>query len=480
MRLQSGDGKEEIVILGAGPAGIAAAYAIAASGKAGVRVVERAGRVGGNAGSFLEEGIWCDFGSHRLHPSTEPEILDKLKDLLGEDLLLRPRHGRIQLAGRWVHFPLKLGDALTSLPLPFALSLITDIFLKPFRRSSASAATFSSTLLKGLGPTICRYFYFPYVEKLWGLKPEALAVKLAERRVSGSSVGKILTKMLRMLPGLRGKTTGRFFYPRQGFGQISEVVAEAALSTGAKLSLDTDILRIDRVGSAVAAVVVESGDGTQQSYAATKVLSSIPVTALVQLIQPEPPKDVLEAARAIRFRGMILVYLFLETDQFSEYDAHYFPELSIPISRMSEPKNYSASSEPEGLTVLCAELPSDPGDHWWSLSDQALGEELAGWLAGVGLPVKASVRKTITRRLRHAYPVYDLGYEENFKRVDAWLDTIDGLVCFGRQGLFAHDNTHHAFAMAYALADCLDHHGGFDSVKWREYRKMFERHTVED
>jgi len=459
---------------------MAAAHAIAGSGKASVRVLDQADRVGGNAGSFFEEGIWCDFGSHRLHPSTEPRILDELKCLLGDDLLLRPRHGRIYLAGRWVHFPLKLGDALKSLPLPFSASLISDILQKPFRRSTAPAATFSSTLLSGLGPTISRSFYFPYVEKLWGLKPEALAVKLAERRVSGSSVGKILTRMLRMLPGLRGETTGRFFYPRKGFGQITDVVSTAAQSAGAKLSLETKILRIERVGSSVAAVVASRGDGAPQSYAASQVLSTIPVTALAKLIRPKPPTEVLEAAEAIRFRGMILVYLFLETGQFSEFDAHYFPELSIPISRMSEPKNYSASSEPEGLTVLCAELPADPGDRWWGLSDQELGEELVGCLASVGLPVDAPVRKTITRRLRHAYPVYDLGYEENFRRVDAWLQTIDGLVCFGRQGLFAHDNTHHAFAMAYAVADCLDENGGFDSCRWNEYRKAFERHTVED
>jgi protoporphyrinogen oxidase len=177
---------------------------------------------------------------------------------------------------------------------------------------------------------------------------------------------------------------------------------------------------------------------------------------------------------------MILIYLFLEQDQFTEFDAHYFPELSIPVSRMSEPKNYSNTKEPRGLTVLCAELPCDPGELYWEMSDDELGARFCEWLGGVGLPVKAKVRKTLTRRLGHAYPVYDLGYEEKFRVMDSWLAGIDGLLTFGRQGLFAHDNTHHAFAMAYGAADCLLPDGVLDRSEWVKRRREFESHVVED
>ena len=472
--------KPKIEILGAGPAGIAAAFALARRGGVEIEVIERAPVIGGNSASFRLEGIWCDYGSHRFHPVADPQVLADVKAIMGADLLLRPRHGRIRLGGRWIHFPLKPLDALLKLPKTFRLSLLADSIFGRFRPKSAGPRTFRSVLLDGLGPTISENFYFPYVKKLWGLEPDELAVRLAERRVSGSSIGKILMKMLRMLPGLKGKTTGRFYYPRKGFGQIGERMAEEAQRAGARFSTATEIRRIEREGNRVNAVVLAGADGVEQRRETDQILSTIPLTALVRLIDPPAPPEVQAAAAAIRFRGMILIYLVLETDRFTEFDAHYFPELSIPISRMSEPKNYSAATEPEGLTVLCAELPADPGDAHWQLSDEELGKRLCEWLARVDLPVRVPVRRCETRRLAHAYPVYDLDYERHFNTIDEWLLGLDGLLVFGRQGLFAHDNTHHAFAMAYGAADCLDAAGRIDRGRWAAYREAFSHHTVED
>jgi protoporphyrinogen oxidase len=177
---------------------------------------------------------------------------------------------------------------------------------------------------------------------------------------------------------------------------------------------------------------------------------------------------------------MILIYLVLDQDHFTEFDAHYFPETEIPISRLSEPKNYSKVSEPVGRTVLCAELPCSPADDVWQQSDEELGQLVREALALAGIPIQATVLEIVTRRLRQAYPIYPQGYEVHFDRLDAWLGRIDGLLTFGRQGLFAHDNTHHALYMAYAAAECLGVDGRFDQLRWREYRQIFASHVVED
>lgn len=473
-------GKTSYTILGGGPAGLMTAHLLARDTDAEITLIDRAPRLGGNAGSFQVEGITTDYGSHRFHPAAEPEVMAEVKALLGDDLLLRPRHGRIRLGGRWIHFPLKLGNALKSLPLPFAVSLIRDMVTGPLRRAPDGPETFSSVLLKGLGPTISKNFYFPYVRKLWGLDPDHLAVKLAERRVSGSSVTKILMKMARMLPGLRSETTGRFYYPRKGFGQICQTMEQSARQNGTDIQLETGIERIERDGNTVTAVVTKGKNGQETRHEGSQILSTIPLTALLGAMDPPPPTAVVEAARAIRYRGMILIYMVLETGQFTEYDAHYFPELSIPISRMSETKNYNNVTAPEGLTVLCAELPCDPGEEWWDMSDEELGQAFCSWLGGVDLPVNVPVKTVITRRLSHAYPVYDIDYADRFETVDGWLESLDGLVNYGRQGLFAHDNTHHAFAMSFGLADCLSPDGTFDRQKWAQYREKFSHHVVED
>ena len=158
----------KIRILGAGPAGVAAAYALTKKGGANVEILERAPVAGGNSASFLLDNIWCDYGSHRFHPVAEPAVLADVQEVLGDSLLLRPRHGRIRLGGRWIHFPLKPLDAILRLPKLFAARLMADSLLKPFRQKSSAPRTFKTVLYDGLGPTIAENFYFPYVRKLWG------------------------------------------------------------------------------------------------------------------------------------------------------------------------------------------------------------------------------------------------------------------------------------------------------------------------
>lgn len=470
--------RPRIAVLGGGPAGLGAAWRLAKDGKAQVDLFEAAPRLGGNAGSFEAEGVYCDFGSHRLHPASDPQILDDIQSLLGEDLLLRPRHGRIRLKNAWIHFPLKPVDLATRLPPVFAASLLYDAATAKLRAPKAATETFGSVLLGGLGRTMCESFYFPYMKKLWGLGPDDLAPTLAKRRVSGSSLPKLVRKILSALPGLKSPTTGKFYYPRGGYGRISEAIGDAARDSGAALHLNTRVEKIEIADNRAQSVTVRRGDVVERR-AVDAVWSTLPLTLLVKAAGDAAPEAARRAADAIRFRGMILVYIVLDSDQYTEFDAHYFPELSIPISRLSEPKNYSAVSAPKGKTILCAELPADPGDKFWSMDDASLGAALYSWLGDCGLPQSARLIGAFTRRLPHAYPVYDVNYEAHFETLDNWISGVEGLLTFGRQGLFAHDNTHHALAMAYGAADCLQN-GVFDHKKWARYREDFQSHVVED
>lgn len=471
--------RPNLVILGAGPAGTGAAYQLTRKGVANATVLEQRDVVGGNAGSFDLDGLRVDYGSHRLHPACDPEILECIRGLLGDDLLIRPRHGRIRLRGHWIHFPLKPVDLLLHLPKSFTFGVIADVMRKLTPRSLGSPETFASILERSLGRTICRDFYFPYARKLWGLSPDHLSVTQARRRVSASSLSKMLRKVAASVPGLKPPGAGRFFYPRHGYGQISERLFQAAQSTGAKFLFGARVTAVECEGNRVTAVRYQR-NGKEDRISSPHVWSTLPLTLLVNYIRPGPPAEVLSAASQIEFRGMILIYLVLEQKQFTEYDAHYFPEEAIPISRLSEPKNYGCASSPSDCTVLCAELPSSPSSPEWAMTDDELGEATCTWLAQAGLPVGSPVRKVVTRRLRQAYPTYRAGYEEHFAIVDNWVGQLEGLLTFGRQGLFAHDNTHHALYMAFAAVECLGPDGGFDTERWREFRKIFETHVVED
>jgi len=442
-------------------------------------VLEQASSVGGIAGSFQLEGVYCDHGSHRLHPAVDPAILRDLQSLLGEDLRLRVRHGRIRLQGRWIHFPLKPLDLLLRLPKRFAFGVSADLVRKVLPHGTQGPETFASVLERGLGRTICREFYFPYARKLWGVAPEELAPTTAKRRVSGSSLGKMFGKVLSQVPGLKPPRAGKFFYPRRGYGQLSECLAEAAQKAGAEIVFGARVTSIERQGNRITAVRYQK-EQKEHVLPTQHLWSTLPVTLLVRLMRPEAPPEVLESANSLCYRGMVLVYLVLDQDQFSRFDAYYFPEESMPVSRMSEPKNFFGLQEPRGMTVLCAELPCNPGEPYWESSDEELAKKLCAWLEAVGLPVRAPIRRVHTRKLRQAYPVYRSGYEEHLARIDQWIEKLDGLLHYGRQALFAHDNTHHALYMAYAAVDCFGADGTFDDQRWQEFRRVFETHVVED
>ena len=465
-----------VAILGAGPAGLGLAYRLARRGAFQVTVLERGESVGGNAGSFQLCGMRVDYGSHRLHPSCAPEILDDLKNMLGDGLLDRPRHGRIRIRNKWVHFPLKPLDLAVHLPPSFLAGVVTDSLLKPVRPGRGD--TFAGVIEAGLGKTICRDFYFPYARKIWGLDPAALDGEQARRRVSAGSLSKMARKVLQAVPGFKRKTSGRFYYPKDGFGSISEAYARAAVQSGAKLKLLSSVAAVETIGGRVRAVKT-LGPAGEEWVMADRVCSTLPVSQLLRLLQPAPPDAVLNAASSLQFRAMILIYLVLETERFTEYDAHYFPNSEIAITRLSEPKNYGLAGFP-GRTILCAELPCSVDDAIWRASDPELADTVRRALDTAGIPVRSRVAGVFSRRLPHAYPIYLRGYKEHFEQMDAWLSGVGGLVSFGRQGLFAHDNTHHALAMAYALDECLNEDGSFDSQRWAQHRIEFQQHVVED
>ncbi|HPV76936.1 MAG TPA: FAD-dependent oxidoreductase [Gemmatimonadaceae bacterium] len=469
-----------ILILGAGPAGLGAALQLHRRGRGHATVIEQHAIPGGNASSFPFGGQRLDYGSHRLHPSSDPDILADIKGLLGDDLLDRPRHGRIRLRGKWIHFPLKPADLLLRLDKGFAISSSVDMARKALGLTGTPDDNFAGVLWNSLGPTICRDFYFPYARKIWGLEPEKLSAVQARKRVKASSFGGLMKKVFGALPGLKKPGTGRFFYPRQGFGQICDAYAAAAQQQGASILYSHRVEQVipPSTDRAPWTVLARGEHGTEQLQG-DYLWSTIPITAVASAYQGEIPASVPAAAAAIRYRAMILVYVQLDVEQFTEYDAHYLPEAGVKITRLSEPKNYRDAVPPTGKTVLCAELPCEVDDEVWRLDDAALGRLVAADLQTVGLPLARPPIAVFTRRLKQAYPIYLTGYQEHFNALDQWADSLPRFLTYGRQGLFAHDNTHHALRMAYAAVECMGA-AGFDEGRWREYRRDFETHVVED
>ncbi|MGH8969112.1 MAG: protoporphyrinogen/coproporphyrinogen oxidase [Actinomycetes bacterium] len=461
-----------IVVLGGGPAGLAAAWRAALAGHPAT-VLERADRVGGMAGSFEVAGVRVDHGSHRLHPATPPRLLADLRGLLGDDLQTRPRNGRLRVAGSWVSFPLRAGELARVLPAAMLARVAGETVTAPLRRRGEPS--FAASLRKGLGPTLYDQLYAPYAEKLWGLPGERISADQAAKRVTADTPWKVAARMLRVGRGA-GSGQGRVFhYPRRGFGQIVDALAQAATDAGADIRLGAEVTAVEHRADGV---LVRTGDGG--TVAAARAFSTLPMPLLARLADPGPPDGVVADAARLGFRAMVLVYLVHEGGRWSPYDAHYLPGPETPVTRISEPANYRVSADdPADPTVLCAELPCRVGDAVWSAADDDLADLVENGLRVTGLP---AVRRggVHVRRLPFVYPVYEVGYESHLAGLDRWAGSLPSVTTFGRLGLFAHDNTHHALAMAYDAVTALRDDGGLDGSSWAAARNRFATHVVED
>ena len=337
----------DLVILGAGPAGVGAAYRTARAGHR-VVVLERAPGPGGAAASFELDGIRVDHGSHRLHPAIDPRILGDLRGLLGDDLQRRPRNGRIHLEGRWIRFPLRPADLARRLPPSFAAGVAVDAATAWARRPRAD--TFAETLRAGLGPTMCQRFYFPYARKLWGLDPDELAGEQARRRVSAGSPGRLLARVARGRPPRRPLV----LVPQ---GRLRDHL-RAPGRRGRRRRGRAALPDRGRAGRARP----RGGDGHPGRRGAAGGPAGVvdrPPAHPGQDDRPGPAPAVLEAAGQLGFRAMVLVYLVLDGGRYSDYDAHYLPDPGTPVTRVSEPAQLPRRrrpAEPDGALRRAALL----------------------------------------------------------------------------------------------------------------------------
>lgn len=426
-------GSFDVVVLGAGPAGLGAAWE-AARGGARVLVVEREEACGGLCRTHERDGFRFDMGGHRFI-TADRDLLDRVVRLAGDDLLLAERTSEVALLGRRFRYPLELRDLVTNLPPGLAARAVASWLrarLSPRRRP---AETFEEWAVERFGRVLYDLFIGPYTAKVWGEDPGQLSTEWAAQRISLLDLGEAARALLPRLRARRDATprthARTFLYPRLGMGQLFERIAEESARLGAVVLTRARTRALERDGARVTGLVLDTVDGPARAGAGW-VLSTIPLPDALALALGDAG-----AALAAPFRFRPVRFLDVALDRATALPTTwcYVGERALAAGRLQEPRRRSPHMAPPGATSLMVEVPHAPGDAVDLATDEALLARMKDELRPL-VDLDRDVRFAFSVRAPEAYPVHRRGTEQARAAALAALGRVGNLRTLGRQGAF--------------------------------------------
>jgi protoporphyrinogen oxidase len=449
----TGSPQDGILVVGAGPAGLAAALHLAQSGTKPV-VIERSDKVGGMARTECYKGFRFDMGGHRFF-STHEAVVKFWKEILGKEFLTRPRLSRIYYNKRFFHYPLQPLNVLRHLGLMESILIILSYLYAqcfPFKREE----TFEQWVTNRFGRRLFETFFRRYTEKVWGISCAELKAEWAAQRIKDLSLKTALLNMLWKRKGTIRTLIEEFSYPRLGPGMMWNAVRERVQEYGGSVLLNSCVTEIWHQGEMIDSVVLETPRGFQK-FPVSHVISSMPVTEFVAKLRPRAPEHVLAAGRRLHYRDFLTVCLIVNKAHLFPDNWIYIHDPSVKVGRVQNFKNWSPYMVPDqtksslGLEYFCQE-----GDEFWQLSDDELVVLGTRESAKIGLLRPEDVEDACVFRMPKAYPIYDSTYRDSWETIKQYLTRFSNAHTIGRNGLHRYDNQDHAMLSGMqAAADVL-------------------------
>jgi protoporphyrinogen oxidase len=464
------------IIVGAGVTGLSTAWQLATAGMQ-TTVLEASSRVGGMATTFKHKDFLLDQGPHKFFSVME-DRMRMAEEIVGNgDFLVVPKRSRIRLAGHFLNYPLALLDIVKNLSPLIAISGGLSYFLQLAKNvfDRRPDISYEDWLVRRFGRRLYELIFAEYARKIWG-DPQQLARELAETRVAIPGLLPLLWSMLITRGKGRVIHAETFRYPKLGSGEFSRRLAELALENGGEIQYGSSLVEVNLRGRQVDSLRLASGE-TIAVGASDVVITTIPIGYLLRLIKPAPPKDVLDAAKGLKTRHLVLLYLILNRSSVSDDSWLFFPENKYIFTRAFEQKNFSSYMCPPDKTALCLEIVAID-NSLWRASDEDLYERTITGLEDTGLVKRSEVIEYFTRRLPWVYPVYDLDYKQNTQVTLDYLDGISNLYSVGRQGGFNYVGQIDCLDIGVVTAEHILQRNGKND--WANARQRFADYIVLD
>jgi protoporphyrinogen oxidase len=447
--------EHQIVIIGAGPAGLSAAYMLTKR-DVPCTILEADTVVGGISRTATADGWRFDIGGHRFFTKVQP-VEDLWFEILGpDDFLRRPRLSRIYYRGKFYDYPISAMNALRNLGILEAVRCVGS-YLWVRIHPPKDKTTLEGFVASRFGWRLYRHFFKTQSEKVWGVPCTEIQADWGAQRIKNLSLFRAVwealkPKTLRRRTAKTKQVTSlieEFNYPKYGPGMMWERCADLVTANGVKLVFDATVTKIEHVdGQAVAATALTAG--VPARYPCTHVISSMPIGALLRAMDPPVPPEVQQAADALRYRDFITVALVLpEEDGFPD-NWIYINDPAVEVGRIQNFGQWSPYLVKDGRTCLGLEFFVNEGDHLWCKPDAELVEQGTRELHEIGLLSDPSrVEAGYVVRMPKAYPMYDANYKENVATLADWLGQhAPNVYPVGRNGMHRYNNQDHSMYTA--------------------------------
>jgi protoporphyrinogen oxidase len=438
----------EVVVIGAGPAGLTAAYEFGRRGKK-VRVFEADEVVGGISRTVERDGWRFDIGGHRFFTKVAPVEAFWHEILPDEDFLMRPRMSRIFYGNKFYDYPLKATNALRNLGIIEAVRCVLSYLWVRIHKPK-DTTTFEGWTAARFGWRLYRTFFKTYTEKVWGVPATDIQADWAAQRIKNLSLGKAIFNAL--LPRRNQKDIAslieEFQYPKYGPGMMWERCTELVRDQGSTVTLTTRVESITRGDQGAKSVSVRDAQGSQQ-YPCDHIISTMPINELLAVINPPAPPAVLAAAASLKHRDFLTVAIVVPQEFAFPDNWIYIHAPEVRVGRIQNFGSWSPYLVKEGRTCLGLEYFVSIGDDLWVMPDDDLIELAKHEIATLGLADPTRVEAGFVVRMPKAYPVYDIDYQANVETIRTWLtQNMPNVHPVGRNGMHKYNNQDHSMYTA--------------------------------
>ena len=452
---QTTSDRPEVVVIGAGPAGLTASYELHKYGIPST-ILEADTQVGGISRTVVRDGWRFDIGGHRFF--TKVQVVEDLwhEILPDEEFLMRPRKSRIYYDGKYIDYPLKATNVLRQVgPIEAIRCVLSYLWARV--RPPKDQTNYEGWLVARFGWRLYRAFFKTYTEKVWGIPVSEMPADWAAQRVKGLSLGNAIMNALLPKKNQKDITTliEEFQYPKFGPGLMWEVCRDKVEAQGSKVLLETSVVKINHAGGRATSVVARDHNGGESTYPCTDVVSSMPISELLEAMDPPVPAEVKAAADDLRYRDFLTVALVVPGEKIAWDDNWiYIHDSAVKTMRIQNFGSWSPYMVRDGRNVLGLEYTVLEGDESWNAPDEELIERGKHELATLGLVTYADVEQGYVVRQKKAYPIYDDRYRANVDVLRGWLaEHASNVHPVGRNGMFRYNNQDHSMFTAMLTAE---------------------------